>query len=84
MNLKEEARALGRVFKENFAYLLAACLIIGTVYVTVLIFKSPYEFRDLIMISVGTLYAKLSTVVDYYWGTSKSSKDKDKLITSKN
>lgn len=42
----------------------------------------PEMWRDTFIMIVGVIVGKWSTIVDYYWGTSKSSSDKTELMRS--
>ncbi len=43
----------------------------------------PDMWRDTYIMIIGVVIGKWSTIVDYYWGTSKSSNDKTELLNGK-
>ena len=65
-----------------FRYVLAGIItfavfyLLGTLKSTVV----PQEWRDTYIMIIGVIIGKWSTIVDYYWGTSKSSADKTDII----
>lgn len=66
------------VFMAIFAIVVVAC---GISMVSALIFHSvPPENKDIVNISLGTVLAGWLQVVNYYFGSSKSSADKTALL----
>lgn len=65
--------------KEILMYLLAGIIAIG--FFSVIIFKL-YRGLD-VQLEVGALIVSFTTVVGYFFGSSKSSQDKNTLLTQK-
>lgn len=72
--------------KEIYMYVLAALIIVGFLcLLAILIFKGvPQENAELLYISVGALIGMAGAVVQYFFGSSKSSSDKTKIIANGN
>ena len=75
--MKKALGSLGKQLKGNFAYLLAVVVFGGMIYIFHFIFTQAIDFRDAIMLIVGSFIGMAQSIINYYWGTSKSSKDKD-------
>lgn len=70
------------VFKEVFMSIFAIVIVsMGVSMVGALIFHSvPPENKDIINVSLGSVLAMNYAVVTYYFGSSKSSANKDALL----
>lgn len=75
----------GKVIREVFMYALGIAIVWTTLIVVQMAFKVsiPPENRDLIMLVVGVIIGKFGTVVDYFFGSSKGSSDKNDVIGKK-
>jgi hypothetical protein len=62
--------------------ILALVIIVATFYLgdTLLTSTVPQENRDILNVAMGMILSLSSTVVGYYFGSSKSSSDKTKLF----
>lgn len=71
--------------KEIFMYALAAIVVITIVGFTAVLYfvPMPPDNKDLINIALGSFLAAFGTVVGYFFGSSKSSADKNELLKSK-
>ena len=71
--------------KERFMYVLAGVVLgICTVALILPMFVStPAANHDAIMLAMGSVLTWGSTVVGYFFGSSKSSADKNDLLASK-
>ena len=68
--------------KEMYMYLLGA-FIVGGFFVLLyfLVYQSiPSENKDILNIVVGALIGSFTTVVGYFYGSSKGSSDKNELL----
>lgn len=65
--------------------LLACCTVCGWMFIQVYILTHVIapEMREIVMRSLGTLDAALGMVFTYYFGSSKSSYQKDEIIKNK-
>jgi uncharacterized BrkB/YihY/UPF0761 family membrane protein len=68
--------------KDIFQYILGALITVGffilllsLVYTTI-----PTDNKDLLNLVVGALIGSFSTIVGYYFGSSKGSADKNELL----
>ena len=70
--------------KEIYMYVLGALVILSLVAVCVqLIFHAvPPESKDALNIALGALVVMASSVVGYFYGSSKSSADKTEIMMS--
>lgn len=67
-----------------FRYILAIVITFAVFYLLGAL-KSmvvPDTWRDTYVMIIGVVIGKWSTIVDYYWGTSKSSSDKNELMNN--
>jgi len=68
-----------------FRYILAIFITIG--FFALLIFlvrwSIPLENKELLYIVVGALIGAFGTIINYEWGTSRSSSEKNDLIMTK-
>ena len=65
-------------------YLLGALIVIaffGTIYLLARI-EMPISNKDLLLMVIGALVAKFSDVVNYFFGSSKGSSDKNELLAN--
>jgi drug/metabolite transporter (DMT)-like permease len=71
--------------KEVYMYLLGAVIILALVTVcSLLIFHAvPPESKDALNIALGALVVMASSVVNYFYGSSKGSADKTEFISAK-
>lgn len=71
--------------KERFMYFLGGFVVaISAVVIVLLIYQPlPQENKDIVNIALGTLLGMAVTVVGYFFGSSKSSSDKNALISGK-
>jgi hypothetical protein len=67
-----------------FMGLLAFAVITGTFALVFLLFYAPIpdSSHDLVNIALGALLTAFGTVLNYYFGSSKSSRDKDQRNTA--
>ena len=65
-----------------FMYILGALIVLGFfALLGVLIYKGiPTENSDVLNITIGGLLAAFSTIVAYFYGSSKGSQDKNELL----
>ena len=65
-----------------FRYALAIAITFAVFYLlgTLKSIAVPEMWRDTYIMIIGVIIGKWSTIVDYYWGTSKSSSDKTDLL----
>jgi hypothetical protein len=71
--------------KEIFKYTLGALIALGTfvligMLVWLILYHPDSPLRDVLVMSIGALIAKFSTVVDFFYGSSKGSEDKTDLL----
>lgn len=68
--------------KERFMYGLGGFVILAGVAVVVLLifFQLPESNKDIVNIALGTLLGMAVTVVGYFYGSSKSSSDKNAML----
>lgn len=71
--------------KEIYMYILGALVIIACFAVFVLIVNKeiPVGSKDAVMLGLGILLGMGGSVVNYFFGSSKSSADKDKVLGEK-
>ena len=84
--LKEKkSGVLSNLTKETYMYILGGIIIVGffTVMVFLAVIDIPTASKDMFYIVLGALVSKFSTVVDYFYGTSKGSSDKNDLLKEK-
>ena len=68
--------------KEGYMYLLGAIIVVGFFLLLYLLVyqQIPIENKDILNIVVGALIGSFTTVVGYFYGSSKSSADKNELL----
>jgi hypothetical protein len=71
-----------RDYEKLYMAILALVIIVATFYLgdRLLTSKIPQENRDIINVALGMILGLSGTVVGYYFGSSKSSSDKIKLL----
>ena len=71
--------------KDLFMYILGGLIVAGFfALIGMLIFKEvPVDNKDLLNIAIGSLLAAFSTVVAYFYGSSKGSSEKNEIISKK-
>ena len=71
--------------KEIYQYVLGGLIAVGfMVLLGLLIYKGvPETNKDLLNITVGALIGSFSTLVGYFFGSSKGSADKNRLLNEK-
>ena len=71
--------------KNLLMYILGGIIVIGFfALLGLLIFNpAPIDNKDLLNITIGSLLAAFATVVNYFYGSSKGSSDKNELLNSK-
>ena len=69
-------------YEKLYMAILALVIIIATFYLGDRLLTStiPQENRDIINVALGMILGLSGTVVGYYFGSSKSSSDKQKII----
>ena len=65
--------------KDIFMYALGALIVVGFFAVSVYLIYSG-EYNDALMLIIGALIGAFSTVVGYFYGSSKGSSDKTELL----
>jgi hypothetical protein len=73
------------LFKLIFRYGLALAIVIGFFWLlgNISAMKAEGGMRDTLIMITGALVSKFSTIVDYEWGSSKSSQEKDKMLKNR-
>ena len=68
--------------KDIFQYILGTLITIGFfILLLSLVYSTiPTENKDLLNLVVGSLIGSFSTIVGYYFGSSKGSADKNELL----
>ena len=79
----ESEQATGK--RDINLYALAWVNVVGFFAILVLLATCPLPVgvSEILLILVGTLVAKYGSIVDYFFGSSKSSADKTTLLTAK-
>ena len=69
-------------YEKLYMAILALVIIVATFYLGDRLLTStiPEENRDIINVAMGMILGLSGTVVGYYFGSSKSSSDKQKVI----
>ena len=74
-------------WKENFMMALAVVVVLGVLAATIILMKwdVPVDNGEALYLVLGSLLAAFSTVINYFFGSSKGSSDKTQaLVNSKN
>lgn len=68
--------------KEGYMYILGAIIVIGFFLLLYLLVyqQIPVDNKDILNIVVGALIGSFTTVVGYFYGSSKSSADKTEML----
>ena len=68
--------------KNIFMYLLATVFIVGyfTLIAFILIRVIPADNKDIALMLFGTLTAGVAGILNYFFGSSKSSSDKNEML----
>lgn len=69
-----------------FRYILATLISIGffVLLISLVKYAIPTENKDLLYIVVGALIGAFGTIVNYEWGSSRSSSEKNDLLKQPN
>ena len=73
------------MYKELYMYVLGGVIAVGFfgVLIVLLTVELPLPNKDMLLIMLGILGAKFSDVVSYFYGSSKGSADKTKMLNDK-
>ena len=76
---------MNKTIKDIYQYALGAIIIIGFFVFMYILLKSEIagNNRDLLFLAAGTLLSAFTTVVTYFYGSSKGSAEKDILLRNK-
>lgn len=68
-----------------FMYVLGAVIVIGFFLLLyfLVFYTLPFDNKDLLNIVLGALIASFTSVVQYFYGSSKGSSDKTQLMNGK-
>ena len=71
--------------KDIYMYLLGALIVIGAFFITGLLifYEVPAGSKDALLLCLGVLIGLAASVVNYFFGSSKSSADKTILLNQK-
>ncbi|MCL4519449.1 MAG: hypothetical protein M1587_09655 [Thaumarchaeota archaeon] len=71
--------------KEIYQYVLGAVIVLAAFGygLSLVRWEVPAGSKDAVMLAAGVLLALATSVVNYFFGSSKSSADKDKTIAGK-
>jgi hypothetical protein len=71
--------------KDLLMYVLGGLIVVGFFgLLGLLIFNpAPIDNKDLLNITIGSLIAAFATVVNYFYGSSKGSADKNEMLNNK-
>lgn len=74
-----------KVAKELYMYILGAIIVLCAFFLGYLLATNeiPGGNKDVVMVSVGVILGWGSMVVGYFYGSSKSSSDKNELLGKK-
>lgn len=67
--------------KEIYMYALGAIVTIGFFAITIYLIYSG-KYNDAVMLIIGALIGAFTTVVGYFFGSSKGSADKTELLNN--
>jgi uncharacterized membrane protein len=72
--------------KDVFQYALGALIVIGFFgLLSILVYKGvPEVNKDILNIVVGALIGSFTSIVGYFYGSSKGSSDKNDIIANQN
>lgn len=73
------------MYDKVFRYILAALISIGFFAVLLFLvkFAIPDSNKDLLYIVIGALIGAFGTIVNYEWGSSRSSSEKTEIMKDK-
>jgi cytochrome c biogenesis protein CcdA len=73
---------MNRDYEKLYMAILALVIIVATFYLGNILLTTtvPNENRDIINVALGMILGLSGTVVGYYFGSSKSSSDKTKIL----
>jgi drug/metabolite transporter (DMT)-like permease len=71
-------KAIGTYFLYAFALLIVAC-VLAFVYLLI-VQQVPAENRDMVNMALGAFIGSMTTIVSYFFGSSKGSADKNELL----
>ncbi|GAG35145.1 unnamed protein product, partial [marine sediment metagenome] len=71
-----------RLWQQIFQYILAALIAVGLYWVTYMLIlkETPPENKDALLIVLGVMAAGFTSVIQYFFGSSKGSADKNDII----
>ena len=71
-----------KTMQEIYMYILGAIIVIGFFLLLYLLVyqQIPVDNKDILNIVVGALIGSFTTVVGYFYGSSKSSADKTEML----
>jgi len=72
-----------QLIKLSFQYLLAVIIVVGFFSVLLKLIDSESN-HDITLMIVGALVGAFATIVGFFFGSSKSSEDKNEMITNNN
>jgi drug/metabolite transporter (DMT)-like permease len=77
---------MSKILKDIFQYVLGGLIVIGFFILLYKLINAevPETNKDLLNLVVGALIGSFATVVGYFYGSSKSSSEKDEIISKKN
>ena len=77
---------MNRDLKDAYIYILASTIVVGFFVLTgLLMFKPlPEGSSSVVNLLFGGMVAGFATVLNYFFGSSKSSADKNKLLSNNN
>jgi hypothetical protein len=72
--------------KEIFQYALAVIIVFVFMIIVLVVFKIalPAGNKEIGLMVIGALVAKFGDIVSYFFGSSKSSSDKTKILERQN
>jgi drug/metabolite transporter (DMT)-like permease len=76
---------MNKNIKDIFQYVLGAFIVIGFFFLLSRLIKSeiPETNRELLSLIIGALIGSFTTVVGYFYGSSKGSAEKDLALRKK-
>jgi hypothetical protein len=79
--METESKLKEKRLKDIFMYVLGALIVIGF-FVTLIFLIKAGTFENTLNLVVGALIGAFATVVSYFYGSSKSSQNKDETISN--
>lgn len=76
---------MNRLTKDIFQYILGGLVVIGFYALLYILMKTelPQSNRDLLSLTIGALIGSFTSIVGYFYGSSKGSAEKDVIIRHK-